>query len=107
MELEPVISIGSATDLFDFEAAFRAHYARISRLIARIVRDSSQTEDLSAEVFQKLLHTPTAQNAGMAGAVSDCRSSCHLKKLASHSTLRESGSLAELQQTTRALPQQP
>jgi RNA polymerase sigma-70 factor, ECF subfamily len=39
---------------FDFEATFRAHYDRVARVIARVVRDPSRAEELAVEVFLKL-----------------------------------------------------
>lgn len=63
--------VGSATDLsavadiedahFDIEAAFRANYVRIARLIARVVGDSARAEELAVEVFLKLWRSPKAQ----------------------------------------------
>jgi RNA polymerase sigma factor (sigma-70 family) len=38
----------------DIEALFRMHYARISRLIGRVVRDRGRAEELAVEVFLKL-----------------------------------------------------
>lgn len=51
---------------FDMEAAFRAHYARVARLIARVVGDRGRAEDLAVEVFLKLWRNPKAQAAGTA-----------------------------------------
>ena len=45
---------------FDFEEIFRAQYARITRVIARVVRDYARAEELAAEVFWKLMHNPRA-----------------------------------------------
>ena len=50
-------TVGTA---FDFEAIFRAQYARIARVIARVVRDPSRAEELAVEVFLKLWHCPCA-----------------------------------------------
>jgi RNA polymerase sigma-70 factor (ECF subfamily) len=44
-----------------FEALFRTHYGRITRVIARVVRDYARAEELAAEVFWKLIHNPQAQ----------------------------------------------
>jgi RNA polymerase sigma-70 factor (ECF subfamily) len=46
---------------FDFEATFRAQYARIARVIARVVRDPARSEELAVEVFLKLWRSPSAQ----------------------------------------------
>jgi RNA polymerase sigma-70 factor, ECF subfamily len=46
---------------FDFEAVFRDHYARIARVIARVVRDPARAEDLAIEVFLKLWLSRRAQ----------------------------------------------
>jgi RNA polymerase sigma-70 factor (ECF subfamily) len=48
---------------FDMEAAFRAHYARVARLIARVVGDAGRAEELAVEVFLKLWRNPKAQAA--------------------------------------------
>jgi RNA polymerase sigma factor (sigma-70 family) len=51
---------------FDFDAVFHSEYARVARVIARIVRDSARAEDLAVDTFWKLWRTPAAQgeNAG-------------------------------------------
>ena len=46
---------------FDFDATFRAQYARVARTIARVVRDSARAEELAVEVFLKLWRSPRAQ----------------------------------------------
>jgi RNA polymerase sigma-70 factor (ECF subfamily) len=46
---------------FNIDTAFRAHYARVARLIARVVRDHARAEELAVEVFLKLWRTQTAQ----------------------------------------------
>src|SRR5437764_243868 len=38
----------------DFEGIFRLYYARVARLIARVVRDPGRSEELAVEVFWKL-----------------------------------------------------
>jgi RNA polymerase sigma-70 factor (ECF subfamily) len=60
----PAEAEGAAS--FDFEAVFRAEYVRVSKVIARVVRDPARAEELAAEVFWKLSRTPKAQgpNAG-------------------------------------------
>ncbi len=51
----------------DLEAVFRAHYVRIARAIAGIVRDSARAEELAVEVFLKWERTPAAQRRGSEG----------------------------------------
>jgi RNA polymerase sigma-70 factor (ECF subfamily) len=46
---------------FDIDAAFRAHYSRVVRIVARVVRDSARAEELAVEVFLKLWRNPKAQ----------------------------------------------
>ncbi len=46
---------------FDLEAVFRAHYGRITGIIARVVRDPARAEELAVEVFLKLRREPKAQ----------------------------------------------
>ena len=46
---------------FDFEQVFRTEYARIARVISRVVRDPARSEELAVEVFLKLWQTPGAQ----------------------------------------------
>jgi RNA polymerase sigma-70 factor, ECF subfamily len=45
----------------DIEALFRAHYARVARIIARVVRDHARSEDLAVDVFLKLWRNQKAQ----------------------------------------------
>src|SRR5690349_12421929 len=42
----------------DFRDVFHAHYPRIARVIARIVRDHGRAEELAAEVFWKYWRSP-------------------------------------------------
>src|SRR4029078_10148227 len=46
---------------FDLETVFRAHFQRIARVIAGIVRDPARAEELAVEVFLKLSRKPGAQ----------------------------------------------
>jgi RNA polymerase sigma-70 factor (ECF subfamily) len=46
---------------FDFESVFHAHYARIARVIARVIRDPARSEELAVEVLWKFWRTPRAQ----------------------------------------------
>jgi RNA polymerase sigma-70 factor (ECF subfamily) len=52
---------------FDIETIFLAQYGRISRVIARVVRDPARAEDLAVEVFFKLWRTPKAQGKNAEG----------------------------------------
>jgi RNA polymerase sigma-70 factor (ECF subfamily) len=52
---------------FDFDATFRAQYARVARTIARVVRDSARAEELAVEVFLKLWRSPRAQGEKTGG----------------------------------------
>ena len=38
----------------NIESLFRAHYGRVSRVIARVVRDRARAEEIAVEVFLKL-----------------------------------------------------
>ncbi|HKD85659.1 MAG TPA: sigma-70 family RNA polymerase sigma factor [Terriglobales bacterium] len=46
---------------FDLEAVFCEQYARVARVIARVVRDHARAEELAVEVFLKLWRHPRAQ----------------------------------------------
>jgi RNA polymerase sigma-70 factor, ECF subfamily len=46
---------------FDLEAIFQAQYARIARIIARVIRDPGRAEELAVEVFLKWSRNPSAQ----------------------------------------------
>jgi RNA polymerase sigma-70 factor (ECF subfamily) len=52
---------------FDIEAIFRAHYGRIARVIARVVRDPARAEELAVEVFVKLWRNRNAQDGNPEG----------------------------------------
>ena len=43
---------------FDLESVFRAQFARIARVIARVVRDRGRAEELAVEAFLKLWRSP-------------------------------------------------
>ena len=53
--------------VFDFEAVFAQDYAAITRLIARVVRDSSRAEELAVETFWRLWRTPGAHGESARG----------------------------------------
>src|SRR5687768_1579227 len=59
------ISVESARA--EFDDVFRAHYARIARVIARIVHDPSRAEELAADVFWKYLHGHRVHNESPSG----------------------------------------
>jgi RNA polymerase sigma-70 factor (ECF subfamily) len=88
-QTEPVSVIPAETTVFDFEAVFHAQYARIARVITRIVKDSARAEELSVEVFWKLLHTAGAHGPGANGwlyttavrmALDELRKQCRREK---------------------------
>ena len=54
-------------DGFDFEAVFREDYRAVTRLIARVVRDSGRAEELAVETFWRLWRTPGAQGDSARG----------------------------------------
>ena len=58
---------GAAAYTFDFDALFASDYGRISRLVARVIRDTSRAEDLAVEAFWRLWKTPGAQGESAAG----------------------------------------
>lgn len=39
---------------YDFESTFRTHYARIARIVTKLVRDPARGEELATEAFLKL-----------------------------------------------------
>ena len=53
----------------DFEAVFRRDYARIARLVARVIADHDRAEDLAVEAFWRLSRHPQAHGAAAAGWV--------------------------------------
>jgi RNA polymerase sigma-70 factor (ECF subfamily) len=54
---------------FDFEETFRRQYARIARVIARVVRDPARSEELAVEVFLKLWRSPGAHGEKSDGSL--------------------------------------
>jgi RNA polymerase sigma-70 factor, ECF subfamily len=50
----------SADSTLDIESLFRARFDRIARVIARVVRDPSRSEELAVEAFVRLWRTPRA-----------------------------------------------
>jgi RNA polymerase sigma factor (sigma-70 family) len=51
----------------DLETIFTAHYARISRVLARVVRDRARAEELAVEVFLRWSKHSEARGDGAAG----------------------------------------
>jgi RNA polymerase sigma-70 factor, ECF subfamily len=60
-------AIAEMDTAFDFERAFHAHYARIARVIARVIRDPARSEELAVEVLWKFWRTPSAHTAQPGG----------------------------------------
>lgn len=54
---------------FDFDAFFRANYARIARTVARVVGDHARAEELAVEAFWKLWRNRKAQGEKAGGWV--------------------------------------
>lgn len=52
---------------FDIDALFRAHYRRVARMIARVVRDPARAEELAVEVFLKLWRNSGAHGEHLEG----------------------------------------
>jgi RNA polymerase sigma-70 factor (ECF subfamily) len=48
---------------FDLDSVFRAQFARMARVIARVVRDQGRAEELAVEAFLKLWRSPQVHNA--------------------------------------------
>jgi RNA polymerase sigma-70 factor (ECF subfamily) len=58
---EAVIEASINNARFDLETVFRAHFRRIARVIAGIIRDPARAEELAVEVFLKLSRNTEAQ----------------------------------------------
>jgi RNA polymerase sigma-70 factor, ECF subfamily len=52
---------------FDFESAFRAYYAPVARVIARVTGDPGRAEELAVEVLWKFWRTPQAHGEQAGG----------------------------------------
>ena len=50
---EATVGTGSSDTWLDIERVFRAHYARLARVIAKVTRDPARAEDLAVEVCLK------------------------------------------------------
>ncbi len=57
---DAVAVLKAAENNADPEAVFRAHYKRVARIIAGVVRDHARAEELAVEVFLKLWRHPPA-----------------------------------------------
>jgi RNA polymerase sigma-70 factor, ECF subfamily len=64
---EAIVEMSARDAAFDLEAAFRAHYPRIARTIARVVRNPARAEELAVDVFLKLSKQPAVQGEHVAG----------------------------------------
>jgi len=58
---EALVEIDTGEDRLDVETVFQAHYERIARVIARVLRDPSRAEELAVDVFLKWSQNPGAQ----------------------------------------------
>jgi RNA polymerase sigma-70 factor (ECF subfamily) len=58
---EALVEMNAGEDQLDIETVFHAHYERIARVIARVLRDPSRAEELAVEVFLKWSRNPRAQ----------------------------------------------
>jgi RNA polymerase sigma-70 factor (ECF subfamily) len=50
-----------------FDALFHAHHARITRVIARVIRDPGRAEEIAVDTFWKLWRNPKAQREQAGG----------------------------------------
>lgn len=64
---EPIAEIPLEPAAFDFESVFLAEYARVVRIVGRIVKDPARAEDLAIEVFWKLWRKPRRKVSGAGG----------------------------------------
>jgi RNA polymerase sigma-70 factor, ECF subfamily len=64
---EAVAGVISGEAKLDLERLFAEQYARIARVIARVIRDRARAEELAVEVFLKWSRTPAAQGASAEG----------------------------------------
>jgi RNA polymerase sigma factor (sigma-70 family) len=58
---------GAKPAAFDFETVFLSDYARIARVIRRVIDDPSRAEDLAVEAFWKLWRNPGAHGEASGG----------------------------------------
>jgi RNA polymerase sigma-70 factor (ECF subfamily) len=64
---ETIADVSFSPATLDLETVFHAHYVRIARTIAGIVKDSARAEELAVEVFLKWERTPAAHREGSEG----------------------------------------
>jgi RNA polymerase sigma-70 factor (ECF subfamily) len=64
---ETALALSTPTVDFDFEAVFSGQYARVARVIARLVQDPARAEEIAVDVFWKLYNTPAAHGARAGG----------------------------------------
>ena len=62
-----IVEMDTRAPAFDFESAFHAHYGRIARVIARVIRDPGRAEELAVEVLWKFWRTPRAHGEQAGG----------------------------------------
>ena len=60
-------SARAGPDTLDFDSTFTAHYARIVRVVARVIVDQSRAEDLAVDAFVKWWRRPSARRHGSVG----------------------------------------
>jgi RNA polymerase sigma-70 factor, ECF subfamily len=58
---EALVEMNACEDRLDIETVFHAHYERIARVIARVLRDPSRAEELAVDVLLKWSRNPGAQ----------------------------------------------
>jgi RNA polymerase sigma-70 factor, ECF subfamily len=51
---EAISEMKAGAEPINIESVFRAHYDRVARVIARVIRDHARAEELAVEVFLKL-----------------------------------------------------
>jgi DNA-directed RNA polymerase specialized sigma24 family protein len=51
---EATSDVDATGEHVEVEALFRVHYARVARVIARVLRDRGRAEELAVEVFLRL-----------------------------------------------------
>lgn len=64
---EAIAEMNTHDSPFDLEMAFRMHYARVTRVIKRVVSDQGRAEELAVEVFLKLWRNQKAQGENIEG----------------------------------------
>jgi RNA polymerase sigma-70 factor, ECF subfamily len=64
---EALAEITAGEGQFDIDVLFRTHYRRVTRMIARVVRDPARAEELAVEVFLKLWRSSNAQGEHVEG----------------------------------------